>query len=206
MENKQKRNRPLNSKKREAILSAAIEEFYIKGYEGSSMDTVSKEANVSKATVYNHFKNKEELFLALAHIVILRFEESFRYSYDSSKSIEDQLQEIASKELEFLNDEENTKLIQIMTIVMIQKNEIGLKLLEHAKDECMDMTSQWFEAAKADGKLDFDSALFVSKQFIGMIKSFAFYPQMYGAPKLTSEEQINLADKAVEMVIKLYGK
>lgn len=57
-----KRNRPLNQEKREAIIKAAIEEFYTKGYEGSSMDTVSKAANVSKATVYNHFQNKELLF------------------------------------------------------------------------------------------------------------------------------------------------
>ncbi len=206
MENKQKRNRPLNQEKREAILKAAIEEFYTKGYEGSSMDTVSKEANVSKATVYNHFKNKEELFLALAGIVMIRFEETFNYAYDMDKSIENQLQEIAYKELEFLNNEENIKLIQIMTIVMIQKNEIGLKLLEDAKDACMDMTASWFEAAKSEGKLEFESALFVSKQFIGMIKSFAFYPQMYGMPRLNAEEQDQVVNEAVKMIIKLYGK
>ena len=57
---------------------------------------------------------------------------------------------------------------------MIQKNEIGLKLLEMFKDDCMIMTSRWFDDAKADEKLDFESSRFVSKQFVGMLKSFAF--------------------------------
>ncbi|MFV7791018.1 TetR/AcrR family transcriptional regulator [Aliarcobacter lanthieri] len=200
-----KRNRPLNQEKRNSIIKAAIAEFYAKGYEASSMDTVSREANVSKATVYNHFKNKEDLFLALAHILLEKLEKSFQYEYDSNKTIELQLKEIAYKELEFLNDDENMKLIQILTVVMIQKNEIGLKLLSYEKDDCMDMTSKWFEKAKENKKLDFESSLFVSKQFIGMIKSFAFYPQIYGASKLTYDEQNNLVEKAVQMIIKQYS-
>ncbi|RBQ28943.1 TetR/AcrR family transcriptional regulator [Aliarcobacter vitoriensis] len=200
-----KRNRPLNQEKRNAIIKAAIEEFYTRGYEASSMDTISKEANVSKATVYNHFKNKEDLFLALAHILLEKLEKSFQYEYDNNKTIEFQLKEIAYKELEFLNDNENMKLIQILTVVMIQKNEIGLKLLAYERDDCMDMTSKWFEKAKENKKLDFESSLFVSKQFIGMIKSFAFYPQIYGAAKLTSDEQNNLVEKAVQMIIKQYS-
>ena len=206
MENKNKRNRPLNQEKREAILKAAVEEFYNKGYEGSSMDTISKEANVSKATVYNHFKNKEELFFAIATIFKERFEASFEYSYTSQKDIKEQLYDIAKQEMDFLAYEENMRLIQIMTIVMIQKNEIGLKLLEVAKDDCMIMTANWFEDAKKDNKLDFDDASFVARQFIGMIKSFAFMPQLYGAPKLNKEEEETVISKAIDMIVKLYGK
>jgi TetR/AcrR family transcriptional regulator of autoinduction and epiphytic fitness len=200
-----KRTRKLNEEKHQAILDAAINEFYEKGFEGSSMDAIAREANVSKATVYKHFSSKEELFFALAGILLERFEESFKYEYNQNKRIEEQLKEIAYKELNFLNDDESIKLIQIMTVVMIQKSEIGLKLLESAKDECMEMSVIWFEKAKADGKLNFESSLFVSKQFIGMIKSFAFYPQMYGAPKLTKDEEEKLVKSAIDMIIKLYA-
>ena len=37
-----------------------------------------------------------------------------------------------------------------------------------------------------------------------MIQAFAFYPQMYGAPKLTKDEQEKLVEETVRMVIKLY--
>jgi len=199
-----KRNRPLNQEKKKAIIQAAIAEFYEKGFEGSSMDSISKEANVSKATVYNHFKNKEDLFLAIATIIQERFEESFVYTYSADIPIESQLREIAMREMDILNNEENMKLIQIITIVMIQKNSIGVKLLDIVKDDCMIMTAQWFEDAKSDGKLVFESSSFVSKQFIGMIKSFAFLPQLYGAPMLNTKEQNEVVDQAVEMVKALY--
>lgn len=204
MENKIKRNRPLNQAKREAIIKAAIEEFYIKGYEGSSMDTVAKEANVSKATVYNHFKNKEELFLALSQILIERFEKSFQYTYCKQKDIKEQLYDIAKKDMDFLSLEENLKLIKIITIVMIQKNQIGLKLLNDSTDYYNVMTIKWFEDAKNDNKLNFDCASFVAKQFIGMLKSFAFLPQLYGAPFLNEEEKEEVIQKAIEMILCLY--
>jgi len=66
------------------------------------------------------------------------------------------------------------------------------------------MTSKWFEEAKKEGKLHFESADFVARQFIGFIKSFAFHPQLYGAALLTDEEQEVIIERGAEMVLKLY--
>ena len=51
--------------KTEAILKGAIAEFLSNGYAATSMDKVAKTAGVSKATVYSHFGNKENLFNAV---------------------------------------------------------------------------------------------------------------------------------------------
>lgn len=51
--------------KSEAILKGAITEFLQNGYAGTSMDKVAKSAGVSKATVYSHFGDKENLFNAV---------------------------------------------------------------------------------------------------------------------------------------------
>jgi AcrR family transcriptional regulator len=51
--------------KTEAILKGAMEEFLANGYAATSMDKVAKAAGVSKATVYSHFGDKENLFSAL---------------------------------------------------------------------------------------------------------------------------------------------
>ncbi len=50
--------------KKEAIFDAALEVFLSEGFAGASMDRVAAAAGVSKMTVYRHFENKEELFLA----------------------------------------------------------------------------------------------------------------------------------------------
>lgn len=51
--------------KAEQIFEGALQEFLVHGYAGTSMDRVAASAGVSKATVYNHFGDKEGLFIAL---------------------------------------------------------------------------------------------------------------------------------------------
>ena len=51
--------------KAESILAAAKRSFLAAGFGAVSMDTIAREAAVSKATVYAHFAGKEELFGAV---------------------------------------------------------------------------------------------------------------------------------------------
>src|ERR1700761_5027344 len=52
--------------KKQAVITAALRLFLEQGFGATSMDAIAREAGVSKATLYAHVKNKEELF---AHIV-----------------------------------------------------------------------------------------------------------------------------------------
>jgi TetR/AcrR family transcriptional regulator, regulator of autoinduction and epiphytic fitness len=62
----------------EKIFQGAMQEFLAHGYAGTSMDRVALRANVSKATVYNHFKDKEGLFKALIHqLATEKFQDTF---------------------------------------------------------------------------------------------------------------------------------
>lgn len=57
------REKPRESdEKTEAIVRAARQAFLVRGYDGASMDQIAALANVSKRTVYNRFRSKEELF------------------------------------------------------------------------------------------------------------------------------------------------
>ena len=47
------------------ILEAAYELFVDKGYRGSSMREIAEKAGIKAGSIYNHFKNKEELFEAV---------------------------------------------------------------------------------------------------------------------------------------------
>jgi AcrR family transcriptional regulator len=52
--------------KRKAITTAARAVFGREGYSRAGVDTIAAEAGVSKRTIYNHFADKEQLFLAVA--------------------------------------------------------------------------------------------------------------------------------------------
>ena len=47
---------------REKILETAMRLFSVQGYSNTSLSQVAKEANVSKALIFWHFENKEQLF------------------------------------------------------------------------------------------------------------------------------------------------
>ena len=58
------RGRPRDLLKRDAILDAATELFYERGFAATSMEAVAERAGVSKMTVYSHFPDKPALLEA----------------------------------------------------------------------------------------------------------------------------------------------
>jgi TetR/AcrR family transcriptional regulator, mexJK operon transcriptional repressor len=52
----------VSDEKTQAIVAAARKMFLTRGFDGASMDQIALEAGVSKRTVYNRFRSKEELF------------------------------------------------------------------------------------------------------------------------------------------------
>ena len=59
--------------RRDLILEAARAIFLRESYTGASMESVAKQAGVSKQTIYNHFANKDELFRALVLDICARY-------------------------------------------------------------------------------------------------------------------------------------
>jgi AcrR family transcriptional regulator len=55
------RRRLTAEERRSAILDAALTAFSQKGYHATSLDDIAREAEVSKALIYEHFASKQEL-------------------------------------------------------------------------------------------------------------------------------------------------
>lgn len=53
--------------KEEIIIRAAARVFFIKGFGGTKMEDVAREAGFSKGSVYFYFKHKEDLYMALIY-------------------------------------------------------------------------------------------------------------------------------------------
>lgn len=60
--------------KRDQIVATALELFYRDGFHATGIDKIIKTAEVSKKTLYNHFKSKDELVQA----TLLKRDELFR--------------------------------------------------------------------------------------------------------------------------------
>lgn len=54
--------------KRDQLLRNALDLFYRNGFHATGMDMVAAETGVSKTSIYNHFRSKEELILAVLRL------------------------------------------------------------------------------------------------------------------------------------------
>tara|TARA_R110002073_G_scaffold118918_1_gene258198 strand:+ start:25053 stop:25646 length:594 start_codon:yes stop_codon:yes gene_type:complete len=60
--------------KRDELVEAAMKVFYRNGFHNSGLDLIQSESGISRMTLYNHFKSKDELIVATLH----RRDEIFR--------------------------------------------------------------------------------------------------------------------------------
>src|SRR5262249_57566169 len=56
--------------RREAILSAALDEFAARGFAATRLDDIARRAGVAKGTIYLYFRDKESLFQDLVRAML----------------------------------------------------------------------------------------------------------------------------------------
>ncbi len=88
---------------RERIFQAALRIFALHGYEGARMDKIATEVGINKASLYFHFKSKEELFRELFQDIIQKYRDKMRTIVTDFKDMpcKDRLKAIYSEYLEY---------------------------------------------------------------------------------------------------------
>ncbi len=63
--------------KRQSVVRAAAQVFVREGYVGASVDVIAAEAGVAKQTIYNYYRDKENLFLSVIDAMLQPVAEQF---------------------------------------------------------------------------------------------------------------------------------
>jgi len=78
--------------RRQQIQDAAKKFFMLKGFNSTTMDDIAQEAELSPATIYQYFRNKEELYASLNLITLVYLLNEVEKIYKNSKlSFEDKI-------------------------------------------------------------------------------------------------------------------
>ncbi|MFF4832856.1 TetR/AcrR family transcriptional regulator [Streptomyces sp. NPDC001315] len=86
--------------KRDDIVTAAVEVFGRHGFRRTSMDLVAQAAGVSRPALYQHFRNKRDVFTAVAARVADHMTEAARLARDAEGTSADRLYGVLSLKLE----------------------------------------------------------------------------------------------------------
>ena len=195
----------LTDRKRADIIKAAIDEFRAAGFEATSMDRIAARASVSKRTVYNHFPSKEALFAAILCQLWDATQTGESPAYRSDAPLRAQLLELLMRKLRLLNDEAFLSLARVAIAAGIHSPERAREMVARLGQREEDLTV-WIRAAAADGRLSTADPLFAAQQLQGLVKSFAFWPQiMMGQPPLSQREQKKVAEAAADMFLARYA-
>jgi TetR/AcrR family transcriptional regulator, regulator of autoinduction and epiphytic fitness len=195
----------LTDRKRAAIIGAAIEEFLAAGFDATSMDRIAARASVSKRTVYNHFPSKEALFAAILRQLWDSSDAGEAPTYSTSQPLRGQLLELLLKKLSLLNDEAFVSLARVAIAAGIHSPERARDMVARMGEREEDLTV-WIRAAAADGRLKTADPVFASLQLQGLVKGFAFWPQVtMGQPPLSKAEQKQIAESAADMFLARYA-
>ncbi|PFH20017.1 MULTISPECIES: TetR/AcrR family transcriptional regulator [Burkholderia] len=196
----------LTDRKRAAIIDAAIEEFLAAGYDATSMDRIAARADVSKRTVYNHFPSKEALFAAILHQLWEAIRTASPPAYSADVPLREQLLALLGRKLRLLNDEAFLALARVAIGAAIHSPERARDMVERIGEREEDLTV-WIRAAAAAGRLSATDPVFAAHQLQGIVKAFAFWPQVtMGQPPLGMQEQQKLAESTADMFLAYYAR
>ncbi len=77
--------------RKESIFEAARHVFLEKGYQLTSMNKIAEEAELSKATIYLYFKNKDDLFLSMTTEPLKKLRKEFEKIAKTDNSPEEKI-------------------------------------------------------------------------------------------------------------------
>ncbi|MDH6706356.1 AcrR family transcriptional regulator [Kitasatospora sp. MAA19] len=196
--------------KRKAITRAATAVFGREGYVRASMDAIAAEAGVSKRTVYNHFADKETLFLSVALL--------------NSAELTEAIRELMEKHLDRVVD-----LRQDLTDFAVERARAVLSAGDHGAlgrairaevaNIPADVLEAWleagpiashrdlaehFEAIAGRGLLAVDDPAQAAERFTLLTFHGVAERSFWGALPVTDEDVVRIAQEGVDAFLRIY--
>jgi len=195
-----------SEQKYQAIVQAAKQAFLEYGVQGTSMDKLAELAQVSKRTIYNHFKNKEELVIHLLAELWNDTMVELYTPYQPDQPVRDQLESILRKEIDFISSQEYLDLSRVAFGYFFYKPEELKKALEQFnKNETALL--RWIKEANDHQQFKNIDCEFAHEQLHSLMKGQCFWPQLLNIePALNDQRKTHLVSTTADMFLNQYHR
>ena len=158
------------SGKVESILAAATRTFLASGFGAVSMDTIAREAGVSKATVYAHFAGKEELFGAMVGRVCERHFETFSARELDPTDVRASLTTLGRRFLDLVLSPDAIAVHRIIVAEVTRFSALGEVFWRAGPERTLRQIEAFMRRAAAAGSLEIAQPRMAAEQFVGLIR------------------------------------
>ncbi|QDU86711.1 Bacterial regulatory protein, tetR family [Pirellulimonas nuda] len=143
-------------RREEQILCIARRHLCEAGYLGLSMDRIAEEIEYSKGTVYQHFRNKEEILLALANAALETRTKMFQRAAQSTGGPRVRMAAVGAAAEAFLEQFPHFFIVEQIvraTSIWEKTSADRRQLMQHCESRCMEIIGGIVRDAVACGDL-----------------------------------------------------
>jgi TetR/AcrR family transcriptional repressor of mexJK operon len=197
--------------KRQAILEAAVAVFLREGYTRAGVDVIADQARVSKQTVYNHFGDKERLFLAAVDGERERVAAGFApaslstpSAEDDEKSVREALTAFGHRVLDVLLDERASALRRLIIAEVARHPALRPACAEGEPQQMVKYLAEMLGRRTDRGELDVPDPASAAQQFVALVVQQGLYQSMYGTRPIAAVDATAICEKAADLIVRAY--
>jgi len=194
--------------KRDQILEGAKRAFMKHGFDASSMNDVTREAGVSKGTIYVYFQNKEDLFAALINTQKQKFAAVLRDILAEDADLRTVLRNYASAFSNYILTSEMMPAMRMLLAVRDRMPVLCQSFLRSGPENARGVLESFLEERVKAGDLDIRDIELAARQFIELATGAFFKRRLFGeleeAPPQTEVDYV--VESALEIFMLAYGR
>lgn len=193
--------------KRDQILSGAHRIFSRMGYDAASMNDITREAGVSKGTIYVYFTSKEDLFEALIERERSALFAGIESALDVPGQLADKLHALAEAIIRVLCSDTVIRAHRIVIAVSERMPDLGLRFFDRGAMRTARLLAGFLTHEVEKGTLAIPDTSFAAAQFVELSTAGLFRRRLFGQmtePPNDAEIARNAA-ATVDMFLRFYA-
>ncbi|MBJ9956802.1 TetR/AcrR family transcriptional regulator [Acinetobacter courvalinii] len=197
--------RPKDLEKRAKILQAAKSIFLKMGYHATNMNQIAKEAGVTKLTVYNHFQDKNNLFMCA---IEESCEESIRakqFQLTADSDFKQALVLMCQRALSIIYLPEALKLDCLLFELAAEQSPLTRQFFDASHTRMCHVWCDFFEQAISFKFIQADEPIKQTELIISLMLGIRHQQVLLGlAPVPTTDEIDQMIEHAIEIFLLKY--
>lgn len=183
--------------KREHILDTAIKMFLKQGVSKTSIEQIASAAKVSKITLYNHFENKESLFIAGLEAVNMRVVSKIPDIKNMQGTPQQRLSLFANQIVKILVQQDTVSLFRVIISEAEHHPQVPINFLQYVKIPIMQSLTQLLSEFTFDETV-IKKADVAAEIFFGILKERVLWPLLLKLKVHFNEKELeSIAEESV---------
>lgn len=188
------------------ILQAARRLFFEYGFEKVSTDMLAREAAVSKASIYRHFKNMADILRCVTQAEAKNFREVTPPKTETLPELHAALTQYCTKLLTFLNAADTLKFARLMHEEARMNPDIGRTFFDAAYGQTQNDFAKMFAAAQDKGVVSTETdPMDIAEDLLGLLEGLGMVRAQLGVSKRPYTDVSNRSLRAVTTILRMHG-